>query len=255
MSRILAKSKAEMVWLSDYHASHECTYAISIDRETKNILLSFRGAYTKADWAHAVDFKECATSNPIKENYPDRPRNIRIHRGFHQYLFRVRRDTGTTKYDEICARLIHYGKIIGDDFTLRVTGHSLGAALSTVFSFYASAEERFTKNGAIEVVTFGAPLIGGYKFADAFRHQEDNGKLRLAKFRAVCDGVAYLPPTLFKMSKRGAKWFHSGINVTLPMIRKGLGKWFRQPLPTVTYNGHGRSFMRSYYRQMRVSYR
>lgn len=80
ISRILVESKAEMVWLSDWHTTHECTYAISIDREEKKVLLVFRGAYTRADWNHATDTKGKATSNPIKEAYPNRPKNIRLHR-------------------------------------------------------------------------------------------------------------------------------------------------------------------------------
>jgi len=46
-----------------------------------------------------------------------------------------------------------YGlEIIGEDYQLEVTGHSLGAALSTVFSFYASClpDERFTKDKPIK---------------------------------------------------------------------------------------------------------
>jgi predicted lipase len=89
----------------------------------------------------------------------------------------VRKDTATTKYDEITSKLAHYLNLIGEDTTVTVTGHSLGAALATVFSFYASTEERFTRNGAIETVTFGAPFVGGFKFAEAVRHQEDTGKL------------------------------------------------------------------------------
>jgi hypothetical protein len=80
ISRVLVKSKAEMVWLSDWHTTHECTYAISIDREEKKVLLAFRGAYTRSDWAHATDTKGTATSNPIKESYPNRPTNLRLHR-------------------------------------------------------------------------------------------------------------------------------------------------------------------------------
>ena len=129
ISRVLVESKAEMVWLSDWHTTHECTYAISIDREEKKVLLAFRGCYTRSDWAHAFATQDTATSNPIKKGaYPNWPKNIRVHGGFHKYLFRVRKDTGSTKYDEIAAKLMHYCNIVGDGVTLTVTGHSLGAA-------------------------------------------------------------------------------------------------------------------------------
>jgi hypothetical protein len=253
--KVLVESKAEMVWLSDWHEAHECTWAISIDREKREVLLCFRGAYTKSDWAHAFDTKDTATSNPIKEDYPKKSKNIRLHSGFHKYLFRVRKDTNTTKYDEIVSKLMHYSTLIGEGVKIRVTGHSLGGALATIFSLYASTDDRFTANGsAIETVTFGAPHVGGYKFADAVRHQEDVGKLRIAKFIISGDGVTSLPPTLFSMSKRGAKYFHSGISVTLPMVRKGGFKLFGQPQPKLKYNSPRKSFVKSMARQVREFY-
>lgn len=166
----------------------------------------------------------------------------------------MRKDTETTKYDEIGSKLAHYCKIVGEDVSVTVSGHSLGAALATVFSFYASTEERFTRNGAIETVTFGAPFIGGHKFSEAVRHQEDTGKLRIAKFRVVGDGVAYLPPTLLTVGKQGAWWFHSGINVTLPLVRQGPFKLCGQPQPKVTYNAPSKSFMRAFLRQVKEFY-
>jgi hypothetical protein len=41
LSRLLVESKAEMVWLNDWHNTHECTYAISVDKGKKQVLLSF----------------------------------------------------------------------------------------------------------------------------------------------------------------------------------------------------------------------
>jgi hypothetical protein len=46
-SRVLVDSTAEMVWLSDCRTSHECTYAISINREKKEVLLAFCGMEVK----------------------------------------------------------------------------------------------------------------------------------------------------------------------------------------------------------------
>jgi Lipase (class 3) len=254
ISRVLVESKSEMVWLSDWHTAHECTYAISIDREEKKVLLAFRGAYTRADWAHILDTKETSTSNPIKEDYPNRPKNIRLHNGFHKYLFRVRKDTETTKYDEIASKVSHYCNVVGEGVTLTITGHSLGAALATVFCLYASTDETFTRNGAIETVTFGAPYVAGFKFADAVRHQESVGKLRIAKFCVADDGVRCLPPTLFSMSKRGAKYFNSGMEIKLPGVRKGIFKLCGQPKPEPVYYGPTKGFIKEWLRQVNDFY-
>ncbi len=259
VSHVLANSRAEMVWLSDWHTQSECTYAISIDREKKKVLLAFRGAYTESDWRHIVDWYDTATSNPVKDAYPGRPTNIRMHSGFHKSLFRVRKDTGTTKYDEIAAKLSHYCHITGPNTRITITGHSLGAALACIFSLYASTEDRFTDQyGAIECVTFGTPCIANWRFAGAVKHQENVGKLRIAKFHVIGDSVPHLPPALLRWSSRGAQYWHSGIDVSLPYIRKGriiraiMGG---QPKPKVTYwDPDEESYLGSLVRQVREYY-
>lgn len=157
------------------------TYAIAVDSKNKRLIVVFRGAITKQDWAKAFDFKLMKVNNPIKDG--TLPKRIGIYSGFYRYLFRAREDTKTTKYDEIITLAHKYGlETIGEDYTMVVCGHSLGAALSTVFSFHASTDERFTKNGPIKVFTFGSPYVGGHGFADCWRHQESQSKLQYARF-------------------------------------------------------------------------
>jgi len=254
ISQNLIQSKAETVWINDWNQKYECTYAISIDKEKKNVLLAFRGAYTMSDWSHVIDTKVRATSNPIKENYPGRPDKIKLHGGIHRYLFRVRKDTKTTKFAEIASKVMYYCDLVGEGVTLTVTGHSLGAALTVIFSFYASTNDKFTQNGAIEAVTFGGPMVGGYKFADAVRYQENQKKLRIARFYCVRDGVPHLPLALFWMSKRGAKHFHNGIKIKLPMIRKGVFKCIGQPQPVISYDDPPKSKLRGWLKQVRGYY-
>jgi len=130
VSGALARSRTETVWLNDWYEQYQLTYAISINREEKRVTLAFRGAYTKSDWKHIFKWYDTGTSNPIKEDYPNKPKvrscsnypslrlihalphlslhrsphlltkSIRFHEGFHAYLFRVRKDTETTKVGE-----------------------------------------------------------------------------------------------------------------------------------------------------------
>ena len=251
-SRLLVESKVEMVWLNAWYPN-ECTYGISIDREKKQVFCSFRGCYTRTDWKRAWQWTFTSTSNPILDDYKGRTKNLKLHGGYHKYLFRVRKDTGTTKYDEITEKLAFYCSLIGDEATVTVTGHSLGAALGTIFSFYASTDERFTRNGAIQMVGFGGPYVGGYKFADAVRHQEAIGKLRIARFHVSNDGVSHLPPSLISLSKRGATYFNNGVDISLPLRRTGIFKIFPQPQPRVTYNDE-KPFLLSWLQQIKEFY-
>jgi len=43
ISKNLIQSKSETVWINDWNQKYECTYAIAIDREKKNVLFAFRG--------------------------------------------------------------------------------------------------------------------------------------------------------------------------------------------------------------------
>ena len=104
----------------------ECTYGISVDKEKKRVIVLFRGAITVADWSHGFDAALKKGPNPIKEEYAKKTAYLKIHRGFYTYLFRKRKDTGTSKFDEIVNKTYEYGsKMIGDDFTVTTLGFSL----------------------------------------------------------------------------------------------------------------------------------
>lgn len=72
--------------------------------------------------------------------------------------------------------------MIGDDFTVCVNGYSLGGGLATLFGFFASTDERFTRNGPVKIFSYGMPYVASYSFADAFRHQERCKKVQHARF-------------------------------------------------------------------------
>ena len=183
VSQTMVKSNAQVVWLQDWYPIKDCIYAISVDKKKKRVLVVFRGATTRADWAHGFDAAMKRGTNPVKDDYDGKKSYVKIHRGFYTYLFRTRKDTSTRKYDEIANKVYEYGnKMIGDDFTVTVNGYSLGGALSVLFGFYASTDERFTKNGPVKIFSYGMPYAVSHTFADAFRQQERSKKVQHARF-------------------------------------------------------------------------
>lgn len=83
----------------------------------------------------------------------------------------------------VMKKVHEYGnKMIGSDFTVAVNGYSLGGALSLLFGFFASTDNRFTQNGPVKIFTYGMPLMASNSFADAFRHQEKRRKVQHARF-------------------------------------------------------------------------
>uniref|UniRef100_A0A7S4HXS5 Fungal lipase-type domain-containing protein n=1 Tax=Odontella aurita TaxID=265563 RepID=A0A7S4HXS5_9STRA len=192
VSQLVILSQARLVWMNDWYPLKDCTYAISVDPGKKEVLVVFRGAITRADWGHAKDVRLKKVPNPVKDDFEGKTDTIALHQGFYKYLFRKRKDNYTTKYDEITNVLHHFGSQLGD-YKVVVTGHSLGGALTILFSLWASADERFTKNGPIKMFTFGNPFVAGQSFLHTFRHQEQRGKLQLARFYNERDAVVFMP--------------------------------------------------------------
>jgi hypothetical protein len=244
LSNLMVQSHARVVWVNDWYPLKDLIYAISVDTLQRRVMVVFRGATTTEDWKSAFNFRFHKIRNPVQDEYDGRNEVLRVFSGLYKYLFRKRKDTGTTKYDEI-ANLVHkYGlERIGPDYKLFVTGHSLGGALTHFFSFFASTEQRFTKNGPVKAIAFASPYIGGHSWADAIRHQEQQKKLQLIQVRNNSDVIPRIPAN-FRIGKRGPLWRHVGICVTLPRLPRRLAcgeKW----KPLVHYWGKEKSCMHS----------
>lgn len=241
ISRLMAESHARVVWVNDWYPMKDLTYAISVDPLQKRVMVVFRGAITSTDWRTTLNYGLEKIPNPVKDDYEGKKKIIRVYSGFYNYLFRKRKDTGTTKFDEI-ANLVHKYGIdgIGPDYGVYVTGHSLGGALSHLFCFFASTDERFTKNGPVKSIAFACPYMGGHSWADAFRHQERMKRVQLIVVRNSNDVVPRMPPN-FALGRRGPLWRHVGINVTLPRVPRFGGKW----KPFVHYWGKEKSWLES----------
>ncbi len=241
VSKLLAESRARIVWVNDWYPMKDLIYAISVDDLQKRVMVVFRGAITTTDWKTTLAGRFQNIPNPVKDEYEGKNDILRVYSGFYKYLFRKRKDTGTTKYDEI-ANLVHkYGiERIGPDYNLFVTGHSLGGALTHLFCFFASTDERFTKNGPVKAIAFASPYMGGHSWGDAVRHQERMKRLQLVQCRNNNDAVPRIPMNLV-IGRRGPLWRHVGICVTLPRVPKFGFKW----KPLVHYWGKETSCLAS----------
>jgi hypothetical protein len=253
VSRFMAESKARVVWMNDWYPLKDLTYCIAVNEDMKRVLVVFRGAITAEDWTRAVQSRNfCDVANPIDEAYEGKTDTINMAVGFYLYLFRVRKDTGTKKYDEIANLAYKYGKErIGEEFQLIVNGHSLGGALSTVFSFFASTDDRFTKLGPVKCFNFGSPMVGGNLFLRAFHHQEQRKLLMYARFFNHNDIVAHLPPNM-RVTKNGGMFRHVGVGIRIPSVPTGLCQ-LRKWKPRIFYIEE-EGFCRSYCRALRNNF-
>jgi hypothetical protein len=121
-----------------------------------------------------------------------------------------------------------------------------------VFSFFASTDDRFTRNGPVKVFNFGSPYVGGRSFVRAFQHQEKRKQLQFARFFNHNDIVAHLPPN-FEVTKNGGKFRHVGIGIRLycaPVGRCSFRKWHHPDVFYVKDEG----FVRSYWRAIRNNF-
>jgi len=78
---------------------------------------------------------------------------------------------------------------------LAVSGHSLGAALATLFGFYAATVVPciLEKGKPVEVFSFASPFVGDQRFRTAFKLLESEGKIVHARVVNDHDFVTMIP--------------------------------------------------------------
>lgn len=133
---------------------------VTINNTDKRICVVFRGSESKKDWFYDLQIN--------KHHLKDK---IWVHSGFYKQLY----ENGV--YDKILASV---KQILDEhpDFSLYVTGHSLGAALATLCGFMFSQE---LKN-QVTVVSFASPRVGDVEWKNAFEKQDN-----LVHYRVVND--------------------------------------------------------------------
>jgi len=227
----------------------ELIYGIAIDHKKKRVIVTFRGSMTVNDWVRnaSANFKKVPNPHFSKKSNNKQPKSIYLHTGYHDYLKEEQWFAGVKgiKYDAIKEDLIEVFKT-HKDYELFATGHSLGGALSTMFSFYIMSEDDSVNiPKAITLISFACPLmVGDSEWQKAYQYLEKDGIIR--HLRVEVDGDA-VPMTIRKppwsFSNRLFTW--TGINIKLyddnkpPELKHSYGMdtklaTLKHQLPTIT---------------------
>ena len=154
---------------------------ITISDTHKRICVVFRGSESKYDWYYNLAF--------FKTQLHD---DVYVHGGFHTQLHE----------ENMCEQITSDLKELlseNPDHEIYITGHSLGAALSTLYGYELSRK----LHNKITVVSFASPRVGNTPFKTAFDAQPNLTHYRITNKRDI---VTAAPNINFT---------HVGINITL----------------------------------------
>ncbi|KAF8398365.1 hypothetical protein HHK36_017292 [Tetracentron sinense] len=170
LPKFFQKSKMSSVWST--HANWMGYVAVSTNEEEINrlgrrdIVISWRGTVTYLEWIH--DLKDFL--HPT--NFGEDP-SIKVESGFYDLYTKKEDECNYCSFsarEQILSevkRLVERYK--GDELSITVTGHSLGAALA-LLSAYDIAEMKLNfRNGSkipITVFSFSGPRVGNLKFKE-----------------------------------------------------------------------------------------
>ncbi|ORX89147.1 alpha/beta-hydrolase, partial [Basidiobolus meristosporus CBS 931.73] len=191
--------------VTTYFQSDETEMAgyIGYNKDTKTIVVSFRGTANDENWLMDLDFL------PRSFAYPKAGPDVKVHRGFYE--------TYNSVEDQVREGLAKTLATVGStssDYELLVTGHSLGAAVATLgaldikriylnpsneFAFAPNLQNVVDTN-RIRLHNFGSPRVGNPEFA-ALAHETmtdgDSDYSKICRVTNQNDIVPRVPPMLF----------------------------------------------------------
>lgn len=179
--------------------------AVTLSEVNKRICVVFRGSESSSDWYYDLMI--------TKHNLHD---DVWVHKGFFQQL------TKNGTYDKLLESIKKLADI-NPTYKIYVTGHSLGAALSTLFGYMLSRE---ISDKEVIVVSFASPRVGDGNWKNAFDSRSNLVHYRVTNSRDVITAV----PMIF--------YKHVGINISLEddkyeIFSKGCEyPWYRYSLFT-----------------------
>jgi predicted lipase len=167
---------------------------VTINSGDKRICIIFRGSESVEDWLH--DFKivqRKIKGHEIKDG-------VRVHRGFYQQLHH------NGVYDKLLAKV---KQLLEDypDYSIYVTGHSLGAALSTLCGFRMSCD----LENKVTVVSFASPRVGNAAWKKAFDQKSNLTHYRVTNGRDLITAFPFCNychvGKTIRLFKRSCKFF------------------------------------------------
>lgn len=161
--------------------------AITVSKNRKRICVTFRGTDSIRDWMLNIIFSKVKLDDGSK-----------VHKGFYRQL-----KNEITTLDLCVLGLLNKHS----DYEIIITGHSLGAALGTIYGYLLS--NKIDNN--ITVISFASPKVGNKKFSKFFSNKSN---LKHYRFTNGNDIVPMLPP-LFN-------YHHNGILTKLGNKSKGI---------------------------------
>lgn len=170
---------------------------VAVDTVREEIVVAFRGSSSVRNWMADLDFVQVPC---------DYTKGCLVHDGFKD------------SWDEIAPYVFDYVKqayASYPDYTLAVTGHSLGGAVGTL-----AAVELRDMGYACDLYTYGSPRVGNLAFVEYVTNQAG------AEYRATHydDPVPRLPPIwLFGYFHTSPEfWLESGPNTDIDYAISGI---------------------------------
>ena len=223
--KALSLSPSTIVAFDDEFEMEELVYMVDVNHKRKRVTVCFRGSVTKKDWATDYEIFMKEVDNPMKHHASQEP-TVRVHNGFYDYLFTpssrgVKGPNGEelSEYQEILQE--HLLPVLRENpgYKLYVTGHSLGAALATLFAFEVASAPDSDIPKPVSLFSIAGPYVGDISFRDAHQQLEAHGKLRHARVTNHKDLITIVPKFSFKWnifdqkSHVGSLFKHVGLNI------------------------------------------
>eukprot|EP00550_Attheya_septentrionalis_P007815 CAMPEP_0198285666 /NCGR_PEP_ID=MMETSP1449-20131203/4910_1 /TAXON_ID=420275 /ORGANISM="Attheya septentrionalis, Strain CCMP2084" /LENGTH=408 /DNA_ID=CAMNT_0043983163 /DNA_START=87 /DNA_END=1313 /DNA_ORIENTATION=+ len=224
----------------DMNQDEELVYSISTDEINNRIIVTFRGTENSmafgSNWGANIDILKVTEDVPALLKGEFKSDTVSIHKGFHTYMHKESLQSGKSFYDEITRQVKNLLQNSYTKYTsVYVTGHSLGAALSTLYSYYIASDPDIP--GPVKCINFASPRVGDRNFLQAVQHLEKTQRLQMIRVVNDNDVVPTVPTIGFS---------HVGFQIKLysnlkankekdpdmfyPSKDHGIMKWMKQSL-------------------------